>query len=355
MTTKPVSRKKLPQLAQRLERRFARMLLGLPDPLLRRLAGPPVMRDGLRLDVQAQFLIGLRKRSGKKAWHERSVAQARRDLEIDAGTIAPVATKPLDVQALSLASAAGTLGARIYRPLGLAAPSPALLFVHGGGFALGSLDSHDGPCRWLAAAIPCVVISVDYRRSPEQPFPAGVEDCIAAFRAVVADAAVLGIDARRIAVGGDSAGGNLAAVVAQQVNADPVRPCFQLLFYPTVDMTSSFASIRTLGEGFFLENASIQWCKQHYLGGRDDRDPRASPLYGRLEGLPPALVQTAGFDPLRDEGEAYAEALRKAGVTVESKRYDGLIHGYINMAGALRAAQPAMEDAAASLRGAFFS
>jgi acetyl esterase len=353
MTTQPAARNQPAPFAQRLERRFARLLLGLPDGLLRILAGPPVVRDGLTLDVQAQFLIGLRKRGGKKAWHERTVKQARRDIEIDSGTISPVASRPVDTEALSLDGPAGVIAARVYRPQGLARPAPALMFFHGGGFALGSLDSHDGPCRWLAAAANCAVVSVDYRRSPEQPFPAGVEDSVAAFRGLVAQAAALGIDPLRIAVGGDSAGGNLAAVVAQQVHADAVRPCFQLLFYPTVDMTSSFASIRSLGEGFFLENQSIQWCKQHYLGGRDDRDPRASPLYGRLEGLPPALVQTAGFDPLRDEGEAYAGALRKAGVAVESKRYDGLIHGYINMAGALRAAKPAMVDAAAALRQAF--
>jgi acetyl esterase len=307
------------------------------------------------LDVQAQFLIGLRKRAGKKAWHERTVAQARRDLELDSGTIAPTPPRPVTTQSLILAAPTGAVSARVYRPPGLAAPAPALLFFHGGGFALGSIDSHDGPCRWLAAAANCAVISVDYRLSPEHPFPAGVEDSVLAFRALVAQAPSLGIDAQRIAVGGDSAGGNLAAVVAQQVNGDAIRPCFQLLFYPTVDMSSSFASIQSLSKGFFLENASIQWCKQHYLGGRDDCDPRASPLYGKLEGLPPALVQTAGFDPLRDEGEAYAEALRRAGVPVESTRYDGLIHGYINMAGALRSARPAMEAAAAALRRAFVS
>lgn len=355
MTNPHIQPRLRPNFFQRAERRFARTLLGLPDVLLRRLAGRPVVREGLTLDVQAQFLLGLRRRAGKKAWHQRSVEQARNDLEIDAGTLAPRAAQPVEATPLRLALGDRALNARRYRPAGLPAAAPALLFLHGGGFALGSLDSHDRPCRWLAAAARCVVVSVDYRLAPEAPFPAAVEDSVLAFRALVAAAASLGIDPARIAVGGDSAGGNLAAVVAQQVADDPVRPCFQLLFYPTVDMTSSFASIRSLAQGFFLENDSIQWCKGHYLGSRDDRDPRASPLFGRLDGLPPALVQTAGFDPLRDEGEAYAEALRQAGVEVDLQRYEGLIHGYLNMAGGLRAAQPALDAAAAALRRAFGS
>jgi acetyl esterase len=218
----------------------------------------------------------------------------------------------------------------------------------------GSLASHDAPCRVLAASSGCVVVAVDYRLAPEHRFPAPVEDALAAFRHVAREASSFGIDPARLAVCGDSAGGTLSAVVALETRADAIRPRFQVLVYPAVDLTSSFPSIRALGKGYFLEQASIEYFVGHYLAPEQDRrDPRVSPLFAPdHRGLPPAFVLTAGFDPLRDEGEAYARALAAAGVPVEHRCYETLIHGFWNLGGAVVAAREPMADAARALRDA---
>ena len=228
---------------------------------------------------------------------------------------------------------------------------PLLVFFHGGGFVIGDLDTHDEPCRMLCRHAGVQVLSVDYRLAPEHPFPSAVRDALAAFRWAVAHASELGADAERVAVGGDSAGGNLSAVTAQLASRDGgPAPALQLLIYPDVDLTEARAtSGRLFAEGFYLTENDRRWCTRHYFAGteRDASDPLASPALAQdLSGLAQAIVITAGFDPLRDEGEAYAEALRKAGTRVVLDRAPDLIHGFINMT-----TVPAARDAALRLAG----
>jgi acetyl esterase len=226
---------------------------------------------------------------------------------------------------------------------------PALVYFHGGGFVFGNLDTHDAVCRALAKESGAVVISVDYRLAPEHKFPAAVEDSYAATVWVAANAERLGIDARRIAVGGDSAGGNLATVIAMRCR-DAGGPALaaQLLIYPVTD-SSSFetSSHRELGEGYFLTRAAMEWFTGHYVASADQkRHPEVSPLLAPdLSGLPPALVITAEFDPLRDEGEAYAQRLQQAGVPVTVSRYPGMIHGFVSMRGVLAGGRQAIQEA----------
>ena len=251
---------------------------------------------------------------------------------------------------------------RIYRPT----PGPdedvdstlgILVWFHGGGWVIGDLDSADGTARQLANRAHAVVVSVDYRLAPEHPFPAGPDDCWAALQWVADHAAELGGDPTRIAVGGDSAGGNLAAVTAIRArDAGGPRLIHQLLVYPATDLTLSHGSIDENGEGYLLSKTAMTWFTDLYLGTDGDaKDPMASPLFtADLSGLPPATVLTAGYDPLRDEGEAYVAALRAEGVPVELTRYDTMIHGFFSMgsmspvaAGAVDAAGAALESALA--------
>ena len=250
---------------------------------------------------------------------------------------------------------AGDVPIRIYSPAG-DGPHPALVFFHGGGWVLGNLDTVDGPCRSLTNQAGCVVVSVDYRLAPEDKFPACLDDCAAAVRWVAENADALGIDASRIAVGGDSAGGNLAATVALK-NRDAGGPplCHQLLVYPVTDARRNTPSYSQNGEGYFLSAAAMQWFWEQYLNDPSEgENPLASPIRASdLSSLPAATVVTAEFDPLRDEGEAYAEQLASAGVAVESKRWDGTIHGFFGMPDLLSKGKEAISYAAARLRQSF--
>jgi acetyl esterase len=241
--------------------------------------------------------------------------------------------------------------ARFYVPHD-ATPSGLVVYYHGGGWTVGSLDSHDAACRFLAHTGRLRVLSVDYRLAPEHPFPAAVEDALAAFRWAVGAAAGLGVASDRIAVAGDSAGGNLAAVVALLARTDRTRPAAQLLVYPVTDMSTKRRSYRLFGEGYFLTQAEMDWYGRHYLPDRAAaRDPRVSPLLAPdLSRLPPAMILTAGFDILRDEGEAYARRLEEAGVPVALRRHTGLVHGFGNATAVNRAACAAMTEAAGWLR-----
>jgi acetyl esterase len=249
------------------------------------------------------------------------------------------------------------LPVRVYTPREARGPMPATVYLHGGGFVIGSIATHDRVCRLLADRADTIVVSVDYRLAPEHPFPAAAEDACEAFEWVHANAGELGIDPRRIAIAGDSAGGNLAAVVAQAMrDRGGPEPIFQLLIYPAVDMTRSFESQRTLSARYFLTETMIDWFLANYLTDvAQQRDPRCSPIVTReLSALPAAHVVTAGFDPLRDEGEAYADALRAAGVPATSRCYDSLIHGFVGMGGLVDAAAHAIDDLAVVLRGALW-
>jgi acetyl esterase len=243
---------------------------------------------------------------------------------------------------------------RIYRPDG-PMPLPVLIYFHGGGWVIGNIGTHDVLCRELANAAGCVVVSVDYRLAPEHRFPTAAEDCFAATRWVAAHAAGFGGDPGRVAVGGDSAGGNLSAVVAQLAR-DRGGPAlaFQLLIYPATDAGCDTPSHRENAHGYLLDAEGLRWFYGHYLAGPADRDdPRCSPLRARdFRGLPPALVVTAEYDPLRDEGEAYADRLRAAGVPVTLTRYPGMIHGFFAMGSVLAAGKQAVDEAARALRAA---
>ena len=241
---------------------------------------------------------------------------------------------------------------RIYRPSAHAV-LPVVMFFHGGGWVMGSIETHDVYCRQLALASGWAVVSADYRLAPEHKFPAGLEDAYAATRWVAEHAGEIGVDARRIAVAGDSAGGNLAAAVALLARDRGCPPlAFQLLLYPVLDYDFDTPSYRQNATGYHLTRAAMIWSWQHYLNDHQDgRMPYASPLRADdLSGLPTALIMTAEYDPLRDEGEAYAQRLRAANVTVTLKRYDGLIHGFARRTNVLDRARDAMQDVAAALQ-----
>jgi acetyl esterase len=262
------------------------------------------------------------------------------------------------LQNLRAGGPAGEIPVRLYRPRGSGAADrlPALVYFHGGGWTIGDLDTHDVVCRELANLARCAVVSVDYRLAPEHRFPAAVEDALAATRWVVREAEALGLDPRRVAVGGDSAGGTLAAVVALVFrDAGAPRLAMQVLIYPATDMAADTASHLRFAEGHLLTRDAILWFRSNYLRGpEDETDWRASPLKARdLSGVAPAYIVTAGFDPLVDEGRAYADRLQAAGVPVTYECFEGMIHGFVTMGGAIAAAHHALLRCAQGLRTAF--
>ncbi len=249
---------------------------------------------------------------------------------------------------------AGSIPIRVYTPEG-PGPFPVLVFFHGGGWVICDLDSHDAPCRQLTNKAGCVTVSVDYRLAPEHKFPAGVEDCFAATKWVAEHAKELNVDANRLAVGGDSAGGNLSAVISQLArDASGPKIALQLLIYPATEAELDTQSHKTFTD-YFLTRDDILWFWAHYLRGPADRkDPRVAPALAKsFKGLPAALIITAEFDPLRDEGEAYGEKLRAAGVPVTISRYEGMIHGFVSMSDVLDKGKQAIDESAAALRKAF--
>jgi acetyl esterase len=287
--------------------------------------------------------------------YELSVAEARAEhlarIRAASGDSEPVAA----VIDRSPAGPAGKVPIRIYLPT-QTDPLPVLVYFHGGGWVLGTLESADAICRRLANATPCAVVAVDYRLAPEHRFPAALDDCYAVTRWVASHADELGLDARRLAVGGDSAGGNLAAAVTQLARArGGPSLAFQLLVYPALQHGADTASMRESSDPSLFDRASAAWCWSHYLADEvDGNSPLASPLRASdLRGLPPALVLTAEYDPLRDEGEQYAERLAAAGVPTETIRFEGIAHGFFGLLGRLDAASEAHTAAASRLREAF--
>jgi acetyl esterase len=307
---------------------------------------PPLTVDDQTLDAQIQLMIAMRDRLNRppvgSGEPEEARARMRRDCLAMAGPTLPVGR----VEDLTLPGAEGPIRARHYAPDLPGGPHPLLVFFHGGGFVLGDLDTHDAPCRLLCRHGGMHVLSIDYRRAPEHPFPAGLNDAVAALRWAQAHAGELGADPERVAVGGDSAGGNLAAVVSQLAARDGgAAPVMQLLIYPSTDRVTQRPSRSLFGEGFFLSPSEHDWYDRHYLEGTGTApdDPLVSPLLATdLTGLPPALVVTAGMDLLRDEGEAYAQALEAAGNRVRHVRVNGLVHGFINMIGFNAASREAL-------------
>jgi acetyl esterase len=250
----------------------------------------------------------------------------------------------------------GSITARAHWPLGDDGrePLPVLVWFHGGGWTVGDLATSDSTAAEVANSAGCVVVNVDYRLAPEHAFPGPLRDCYAAVEWVVDHAGELAVDQNRLAVGGDSAGGNLAASVcllARDQGGPEIR--FQLLVYPVTDGRMSYPSFRENGEGYFLTADVMRWFWANYIGDQDPEDPLASPLYAKdLADLPPALVITAEYDPLRDEGEAYGERLRQAGVLANTTRYDGQIHGFFALSQLFDAGRKAVDEAARALRAA---
>ncbi len=316
-------------------------------PLLRRLFRSTWLRERLLraragdiargLDADIALLLVLGERTGDVEVAGHTPASARRSIQASVALIEDMPAGRVGVRERDIPGAAGKLRARLYEPAGLAAPSPGLVFIHGGGWVVGDLDTHDTLCRRLALLGHLRVLSVEPRLAPEHPFPAAVLDALAAFRYAVADAAALGFDPARLGIGGDSAGGNLSAVVGLETRGDAVPPKLTLLIYPAVDATCSTASHRELGRDFFLTEESVRWYLAQYAGDahRTPRtDPRLSPFHAPdHRGAPPALVVVAGFDPLRDEGEAYAAKLVAAGSYVEVLRAPSVPHGFALMTG----------------------
>jgi len=284
---------------------------------------------------------------------KQDLATARRAL--DEGARLGPRPEVASVEDLEVPGPVGAIPVRVYRPSqreGL----PALVYFHGGGWAICSIETHDPTCRQLANAAECVVVSVDYRLAPEHPFPAAPEDCYAALGWVARHAGSLGADARRLAVGGDSAGGNLAAVVAQ-IARDRRGPalCHQLLVYPVTDHAFDTPSYAENAQAPILTRDGMRFFWDAYLARAEDgANPYASPLRAKeLSGLPPAHVITAEFDPLRDEGEAYAARLAEAGVPVRCDRYDGMVHGFFGFTEMIERAREAVAGAADELRASF--
>jgi acetyl esterase len=349
--TGPVPR---PRLADRVQFRAARWLAALPPPWQVRLSGRPAVRiDGLTLDPQLQLLLALRQRRGGGTIPMMTPPRAREWARQESAAASGRPVRVGAVTDLTVDGAAGPLPARHYVPV---EPGwqPLLVFLHGGGFVIGDLDTHDQACRLLCRHARVHVLAVDYRLAPEHPFPAAVQDARAALRWAGTHAHALGADPARVAIGGDSAGGNLSAVVAQCAADDGgPAPVLQLLLYPAIDRGSPYRSLTMFGEGFFLTADEIAWFDRHYCGpsAPDEADPRRNPLHrSDLSGLAPALVVTAGFDPLRDEGEVYAAALAAAGTPVTLRRKPGMIHGFANMVDVSPAARAALLETAADLR-----
>ncbi|MGW3966256.1 alpha/beta hydrolase [Amycolatopsis sp. NPDC005003] len=339
-------------LPVRAQAAASQLAFWLPTPVRRAVAGRTVRIDGQDLALDAQLLLRLQ-RIARAELVQGSVEQSRALLDAGRHLVSGKPIEPVSVREIAVPTPDGDLPATLYTPVGLPEASPLLVFFHGGGWVIGTRASHDNAARFLAKHAGVRVLSIEYRLAPEFPFPAATEDALAAFEYAVAKAGDLGADPARIAVGGDSAGGNLAAVTAQQAvrRGGPV-PAFQLLIYPATDFARRYRSQDLFAENLFLTDVHMKWFEGHYVPeGTDLTDPRLSPLHAEdLSGLPPALVVTAGFDPLRDEGEAYAEKLREAGVEVALRRHEDLIHGFINFTGVGTRFREALAEMAGALR-----
>ena len=318
------------------------------------------------LHPQVAALLERVAKTGLPAYHEVPPAVARRLYRDARGALTPDPPAIESAQLLLAPGPAGSSGGpasgpvpvRAYRPKGAGKDEllPALVYFHGGGWVIGDLDTHDVVCRTLANGARCAVFSVEYRKAPEAPFPAAVDDCYSALSFVSSNSSSLKINSKQIAVGGDSAGGNLAtvmALMAREAGAPAIS--FQLLIYPGADMRMQHPSIKRNGEGYLLTEKVMVYFRGHYVPREADwHDWRVSPLLAKsLQGLPPAFLLTAGFDPLVDEGKEYAERMQKEGVPVEYKNYPDMVHGFITMGRVLDTANAALADCARALKKAW--
>ncbi|MCA1614993.1 MAG: alpha/beta hydrolase [Acidobacteria bacterium] len=338
-------------LAERFQGLAGRSLGLLPEAVQLRLSGrPPVELDGQRLDPCLQLLLAVNRRRKRHGLCEPDPATARARFRREVLIYGGPKTRVGPVRDFEIEGEAGPVRVRHYAPL--TDSRDLLVYLHGGGFVLGDLETHDEPCRLLCRHAPTHVLAVEYRLAPEHPFPAGLGDALAALRWAQANAERLGAEPARVSVGGDSAGGNLAAVVAR-LSARERPPAAQLLVYPATDATERERrpSKELFGRGFFIARTDCDAFSEHYTGGEGKEDPRVSPLLAPdLSGLAPALVVTAGFDYLRDEGDAYALALAEAGGVVVPRRFSSLAHGFIHMTGVCPAARATLVETARDWR-----
>lgn len=334
------------------QRLLVRTLLSLPAPILRLLAGGGVVyRGGRTLDPRLQFLAAGAARGPSMT--TLSPVEARRASSQGLAAVSGGSEPGVRTEAVAIPRGADSLAARIYRPAIQDASAPLMIFAHFGGGVIGDLETCDSFCGILAKVARCAVLSVDYRLAPEHRFPAGLEDVLTAYRWGRDNASRFGAPAGRAAIGGDSMGGNFAAVVAQEMRrtGEP-QPDLQLLIYPCTDVASETASMTTYAEAYPLSRAVMDWFMGHYMGPEDDpADPRISPIQtDDLSGLAPAVVVTAGFDPLNDQGEAYAKRLKAANVPTLFRCYDSLAHGFTAFTGAVPCADVACREIAGLVR-----
>ncbi len=307
------------------------------------------------LDPQAKALLDSIEQSGAPPLNAYSAIEAREVYDKASELVRGSPPEPHVIQSILIPGPTSDLKALVYRP-NYNSPLPVLVYFHGGGYTIGSLKSHDGVCRTLCVEAQCIIISVDYRLAPEHKYPAAADDAWVATKWITANAESLGIDENCIAVGGDSAGGNLAAVVCLKAKAAGApQIVFQLLIYPGTEMTCAFPSHETFGKGYRLTKELIAWFYEHYFAATDDISHwQASPINAvDFSGLPPAFVLSAGYDPLQDENRAYAKKLEQAKVSVKLSHYEGMMHGFITMPGAIDKAKEALSECATQLRGAF--
>lgn len=337
-----------------VESAVLKALLGLPQRVQRLFLRRPVVLDEQVLAEEMQLLLLLHRIAREPSMGELAVESGRDRLREQAKIVSGGQTIGA-VRDLEVDGAEGPLPARLYVPTSRLGDDavPTLLFLHGGGWVHGDVDSHDGACRHLAEHSGVQVLAVGYRLAPEHPFPAAADDAVAAYGWLAKHADVVNADPERLAVGGDSAGGNLSALVALTAARDNLPLAFQLLVYPATDFTRETRSRQLFADGFFLTAEAIEHYTQWYLQDAAKDDPRASVLLADIPAdTAPALVVTAGFDPLRDEGEAYAGRLADAGVPVEMIRYEGMIHGFFNMVSCGRTAPAHNREIARRLRAA---
>jgi acetyl esterase len=344
----------VPDLRYALESNVLRLLMNLPDRVQRFLVRRPVVLDGQELAPELQLMLALQRLARVPGVETMPIAAARAELVRQSQMVGgrqPIAT----LRDLEVDGAEGPLPARLYTPTERvgADPAPTMMFIHGGGWMYGDLESHDAACRFLAEQSGVQVLAINYRLSPEHKFPAAVEDCRAAYRWLVEHADEVNADTTRLAVGGDSAGGALATSTAIYAAENGLPLAFQLLIYPGADFVERTASRKLFAKGFFLTDQFMTGAEEAYFAPDADKSVPDASVLRRVdfpEKIAPAHVVTAGFDPLRDEGEAYARLLAERGVEVDTKRYSSMIHGFLNMVGVGHEAVSNNKEIAARLR-----
>lgn len=321
-----------PTLSARIQKTVMRLMFRIPETVKRRIAGPVVRLEGQTLALDAQLMAEMSRRGGVSLVVNDSPGESRAALESGRHALEGPRFKDVISEDLAIDTTGGDLHATLYTPSHLSTPAPLLVFFHGGGWVIGSRTSYDSLVSFLAHHAQVEIMSVEYRLAPEHPFPAALDDALAAFEHAHRQADALGVDRARIAVGGDSAGAHLSAVLAQlAARREGPRPSHQFLFYPATDFTRRHPSRDLFGEGFLLTDREIDWFQDQYAQAADRSDPRLSPLLGEVDApIAPAYIATGGFDPLRDEGERYAEKLRQAGTEVVLHREADLVHGYLS-------------------------